>query len=273
MEFLTQHSEAIVKYISTMGLRVLYAIIMLIVGLWVIKILKNAIDKAMTKTKVDLSLQKFLLSFVGIIVKLLLVIAIFSKLEIEMNSFIAILGAAGLAVGLALQGSLANFAGGVLILLFRPFKIGDYIEAHGYSGSIKEIQIFNTILTTPDNKIIILPNGPLSNSSITNYSTAPNRRVDMTFGIGYSDDLLKAKKILNSLAEADERIFDDPAPMVAVGELADSSVNFVVRAWCKSSDYWGIYFDMMEKVKIKFDKEGISIPFPQQDVHLYKHDN
>ena len=188
-----------------------------------------------------------------------------------MTSFIAVLGAAGLAVGLALQGSLQNFAGGVLILFFKPYKIGDFVDAAGYMGTVKEIQIFNTILKTPDNKTIIIPNGILSNASLTNFSTEPTRRVDMTFGIGYSDDILKAKSVLESLLKSDNRILNDPAYMIVVSELADSSVNLVVRAWCNSADYWGIYFSMQEKVKLEFDKQGISIPFPQRDVHVYNH--
>ena len=192
-------------------------------------------------------------------------------LGIQMTSFIAILGAAGLAVGLALQGSLANFAGGVLILLFKPFKVGDFIDAVGFSGTVKEIQVFSTKMTTPDNKTIIIPNGNLANSSMTNYSTQTQRRVDFVFGIGYNDDIKKAKSVINELIYKDERILKDPEPLVVVSELGDSSVNLTVRVWSKSADYWGIFFDMQESVKLKFDEQGISIPYPQQDVHLYKH--
>jgi small conductance mechanosensitive channel len=187
-----------------------------------------------------------------------------------MTSFIAILAAAGLAVGMALSGTLQNFAGGVMILLFRPFKVGDYINALGYSGTVKEIQIFNTILTTPDNVTIILPNGGLSGSAMTNYSTQATRRVDLTYGIGYDDDIDKAREILKNLIAGDKRILKDPEPFVAVSELADSSVNFVVRVWVNSSDYWGVFFDMQETVKKRFDDNGVSIPFPQTDVHVHQ---
>jgi len=169
-----------------------------------------------------------------------------------------------------LQGSLANFAGGILILLFKPFKVGDFIDTGGHAGSVSAIHIFNTILKTPDKKTIIIPNGELSSGSITNFSTEATRRVDMTFGIGYGDDLKKAKEVLGSLINSDSRVLKDPAPMIAVSELADSSVNFVVRAWVNAADYWGLFFDMQERAKLEFDKQGISIPFPQQDVHLFK---
>jgi small conductance mechanosensitive channel len=189
---------------------------------------------------------------------------------VETTSFVAILAAAGFAIGLALQGSLGNFAGGVLILLFKPFKVGDFIEAQGETGSVKKIQIFNTILTTGDNKTIIIPNGPLSNGNITNYSTQDTRRVDMVFGIGYDDDIKKAKTILEKMIKSEKRAIRLEDSLVAVGELADSSVNFKVRVWVNSGDYWGVYHDFHENVKLTFDKEGISIPYPQMDIHQYK---
>ena len=247
------------------------AIITLIIGLWVIKFISSLFTKALERSKVEVSLQHFLSSLVTVLLKVMLLISVASMLGINTTSFVAIIGAAGLAVGLALQGSLANFAGGVLILLFKPYKVGDFIEAQGFAGSVKEIQIFNTILKTGDNKIIIIPNGPLAGGNIINYSTMPTRRVDMTFGIGYDDDLKKAKEVLLRLIKEDSRILSDPEPMIAVSELADSSVNFTVRVWCKSGDYWGIYFDMQEKVKLTFDQEKLSIPYPQQDVHVYNH--
>jgi len=265
--YTTKAIELLMEY----GPQLLLAIVTLIVGLWVIKIFVRAIDKGMERAETDISLRRFVLSLARILLKVLLFISVASMIGIEMTSFIAILGAAGLAVGLALQGSLANFAGGVLILLFKPFKVGDFIQAQGFSGSVIAIQVFHTVLNTPDNKTIIIPNGELSNSSITNFSTEPKRRVDMTFGIGYSDNLKKAKEILKVMVGSDPRVLKDPAPEVIVSELADSSVNFAVRAWCNSTDYWGIYFDMLEKVKLEFDKQNISIPFPQQDVHIYKH--
>ena len=253
------------------GPKLLLAIVTLIIGLWIIKLFVRTFGKGMERSKTDASLQRFLLNLVRILLKVMLVISVASMVGIQMTSFIAILGAAGLAVGLALQGSLANFAGGVLILLFKPFKIGDFVDAAGHTGTVKEIQIFNTILKTPDNKTVIIPNGALSNNSITNFSTEPIRRVDMTFGIGYSDDIKKAKETLEAILKSDNRVFSDPAPTVAVSELGDSSVNFAVRPWCNSADYWGVYCDIHEKVKLEFDKEEVSIPFPQQDVHFYKH--
>ena len=224
----------------------------------------------MDKAKIEESLKRFLLSLIGITFKALLLISVASMLGIATTSFIAVLGAAGLAVGLSLQGSLSNFAGGVLIILFKPFKVGDFIDAQGHNGSVDSIQVFNTILKTPDNKTIIIPNGNLSNGSITNYTMEDRRRVDMTFGIGYNDDIKKAKEVLHSLINADKRILTDPEPMVVVSELGDSSVNFTVRVWANTSDYWGIFFDMQENVKLEFDKQKISIPFPQTDVHLYQ---
>jgi len=250
------------------GPGLLLAILTLVFGLWAIKIVSNVFTKGMEKSKVELSLQKFLTSLVSILLKVLLLISVASMVGIATTSFVAILGAAGLAIGLALQGTLANFAGGVLILFFKPYKIGDFIDAQGISGTVKEIQVFNTVLTTPDNKTIVVPNGVMSNGIITNMSTQPTRRVDMSFGIGYGDDIQKAKDVLRKLIESDERILKTPEPLVAVSQLADSSVNFAVRVWCNTGDYWGIFYDMQERVKIAFDKENLSIPFPQQDVHI-----
>ncbi len=250
--------------------QILLALLALIIGLWVIKLISRAITRALEKSKVEISLQKFLVSLISIGLKILLLISIASMLGIATTSFVAIIGAMGLAVGLALQGSLANFAGGVLILLLKPFKVGDVIDAQGYLGKVDQIQIFNTILKTFDNKTIFIPNAALSNGSITNFSLEPTRRVDMTFGIGYDDDLKKAKQILQNLVENDERILKDPAPTVALAELGDSSVNFAVRVWVKQEDYWDVYFDFHEKVKLTFDEQGISIPYPQHDVHLYQ---
>ncbi len=250
----------------------LLAIITLLVGFWLIKVFMRFFGRAMEKSKIEPSLQRFLSSLISATFKVLLLITVASMIGIATTSFVAVIGAAGLAIGLALQGSLANFAGGVLILLFKPFKVGDFIEAQGYAGVVKEIQVFNTILRTGDNKNVILPNGAVSGGSITNYSAENTRRVDMVFGIGYDDDLLKAKNILTRLMQEDKRILEEPAPLIVVSELADSSVNFTVRVWCKSADYWGIFFDMQERVKLTFDQEGISIPYPQQDVHLFQAD-
>ncbi|WP_457566811.1 mechanosensitive ion channel family protein [Caldithrix abyssi] len=252
--------------------QLLLAIVVLILGLWAIKFLGRGINRALEKSKVDVSLQKFLVSLISIGFKILLLISIASMLGIATTSFVTIIGAMGLAVGLALQGSLANFAGGVLILLLKPFKVGDVIDAQGFIGKVDQIQIFNTILKTFDNKTIFIPNAALSNGNITNYSIEPTRRVDMTFGIGYNDDLKKAKQILTEMVEKDERILKEPAPTVALAELGDSSVNFAVRVWVKQEDFWNVYYDFQENVKLTFDAQGISIPYPQRDVHLYQVD-
>ena len=271
MNSFQNYTDKAVGILIAYGPKLLLAILTLIIGLWVIKLFVKAFGKTMERSKTDVSLRRFLSSLIGILLKVMLVISVASMIGIKMTSFIAILGAAGLAVGLALQGSLANFAGGVLILLFKPYKVGDFVDAAGYTGTISGIHIFNTILKTIDNKTVIIPNGLLSNSSITNYSTEDTRRVDMTFGIGYSDNIKKAKEVLEELLKNDSRVLNDPVSMVVVSELADSSVNFKVRAWCNSADYWGIYFDMQEKVKLEFDEQGISIPFQQHDVHVFNH--
>jgi small conductance mechanosensitive channel len=248
----------------------LLAIAVLLIGLWVVKLVVKGLNKLMDKADVDISLRKFLASLAGIGLKVVLFISVASMVGIATTSFVAILGAAGLAVGLALQGSLANFAGGVLILLFKPFKVGDVVETQGFTAKVEEIQIFNTILKTPDNKTIIIPNGPISNGSIVNFSREPQRRVDFTFGIGYEDDIAKAKSVLYQLLADDPRVLKDPAPFVALSELADSSVNFTVRAWVKTEDYWDVFFDIPEKVKLSFDANKLSIPYPQQDVHVFQ---
>lgn len=250
------------------GPKLVGAILVWIVGSIIIKFLGKAFIRILNKRNVDASLKPFLSGIINALLKTMLVISVLGMLGIEMTSFVAILGAAGLAVGMALSGTLQNFAGGVMILIFKPFKAGDVIEAQGYVGSVSEIQIFNTILKTPDNKTIIIPNGGLSTGSMVNYSTEAQRRVDWTFGIGYGDDATKAREVLNKLLNEDSRILKDPATFIAVSALADSSVNFVVRAWVKAEDYWGVYFDMNEKVYNTFAKEGLNIPFPQMDVHV-----
>lgn len=270
MENVGFYYQKIAEFVIKVLPGIIGALVILIVGLWVIKHLVKAADKGMEKSKMEISLRKFLKSIIGIILKIMLLLTVAAMVGINTMSFVTVIGAAGLAVGLALQGSLANFAGGVLVLLFRPFKVGDVIEAQGFTAKVDAIQIFNTILKTADNKTVIVPNGNLSNNNIVNFSTEPTRRVDMTFGIGYTDDIAKAKSILGKLLKDDERVLDDPETFIAVSELADSSVNFAVRAWVKSADYWGLYFDMQERVKLAFDENGISIPFPQTDVHLHK---
>ena len=256
----------VIKY----GGQLLIAIITLVVGLWIIGRLMKGMKKMFQARDLDAGLQSFLISLSGIALKVMLVISVISMLGVKMTSFIAVLGAAGLAIGLALSGSLQNFAGGVMILIFKPFKVGDYITAQGHSGTVKDIQIFHTILNTPDKKTIILPNGPLSTGAMTNFSREPQRRVDFTFGIGYGDDIDKARQVIREVIDKDERIFKDPEPFIAVMELGESSVNLVVRVWANATDYWGIFFDMQEAIKKEFDNQGINIPFPQRDVHLYQ---
>lgn len=246
------------------------AIVALIVGLYVVGIMVKVIGKVLDQSNTDPSLTSFIRSLVSILLKVMVYITAIGMLGVEMTSFIAILGAAGLAVGMALSGTLQNFAGGVMILLFKPYKVGDVIEAQGYVGSVKEIQIFTSILTTPDNKTVLIPNGPLATGSLINFSTQDTRRVDWTIGIAYGDDLDKAYEVIKGFIGEDDRILKDPEPFMALSALADSSVNIVVRVWVNSPDYWGVFFDLNEKVYRSFDKEGLGIPFPQMDVHLHK---
>ncbi len=252
------------------GIKALVAIVVWFVGSWAIKLILRQIDKLMLKRDLDASLRGFLNTLLSVVFKAALVITIISQLGIETTSFVALLGAAGLAVGLALSGTLQNFAGGVMILLFKPFKIGDYIEAQGHSGHVHQIQIFNTILKSLDNKTIIIPNGGLATNSMVNYTAEPTRRVDWTFGIGYGDDVAVAQSAMIKMLESDERVLKDPAVFVEVSALADSSVNFAVRAWVNTDDYWDVYFDMNRRVYEGFDKEGLNIPFPQMDVHVHQ---
>ena len=232
----------------------------------------RALHKVMQRQEVDKTLETFICNLVRVVLLVVVAIAAISALGIETTSFIAIFGAAGLAVGLALQGSLSNFASGVLIVLFRPYRVGDFVEAAGISGVVEQVQILTTVLRTGDNKQIIVPNGQIMDSIITNYSANETRRVDMVVGVSYDDDLDKVRATIQELVAAEERILDEPACTIAVSELADSSVNFVVRPWVKTPDYWGVMFDLTEAIKKRFDKEGISFPFPQQDVHVYKTD-
>ena len=260
--------ELIVKY----GMTFIMAIVVLIVGLIVIKWITRALVRLMKKGNVNPSLIPFLRTLSNILLKAMLIISVMGMVGIEMTSFIAVLGAAGLAVGLALQGTLQNFAGGVMILLFKPYEVGHFIEAQGYMGTVKEIQIFTTVLNTPDNRKVIIPNSPLATGSITNFSAMPTRRIDFSFGIGYGDNIDKAKDILLKMAQKDDRVLkEDNPPQVMVEALGDSSVNLKLRTWVKSEDYWSLFFDVTENVKKQFDAAGISIPFPQSDVHLYNH--
>jgi small conductance mechanosensitive channel len=252
------------------GPKVIGALAVWIIGGWIVKALTRGFENVMTKSSIDASLKPFLKGLVNVLLKIMLVISVLSMLGIEMTSFVAILGAAGLAVGLALSGTLQNFAGGVMILIFKPYKVGDFVEAQGYKGTVNAIAIFNTTLKSPDNKTIIIPNGGLSTSSITNYSTEERRRVDWTIGMGYGDSVDKAKEVIQKLCDDDSRILKDPKVFIAVSELGDSSVNFTVRAWVMAPDYWGVFFDMNENVYKTFGKEGLNIPYPQMDVHVHQ---
>ena len=259
------------ELLTVYGMKVVAAIVIFIVGRWVAKAVANFIKKIMTKGGTDKTLVSFVgnLSYVALLA--FVIIAALNQLGIQTASFIAILGAAGLAIGLALQGSLANFAAGVLMIIFKPFKVEDFVEGAGTAGFVEDIQIFTTQLRTPDNKTIIIPNAKMMGDNITNYTMKGTRRVDMTFGIGYGDDIDKARQVIKDVVTADDRVLKEPELMIAVSELADSSVNFTVRAWSSASDYWGVYFDTTEKVKKQFDAEGISIPFPQRDIHVFEH--
>lgn len=266
---LSKYSDQVISLAIEYAPKLLLAIVTLVVGWTIIGIIAKSLDKVFKRKELDPSLQGFIVSLVGTMLKALLVISVASMIGIEMTSFIALLGAAGVAVGMALSGTLQNFAGGVIILAFRPYKVGDFIETQGFSGTVNSIQIFNTILLTPDNKTVIVPNAPISSGSLINFSAQPKRRIDFEFGIGYEDDIAQAKSILSKVALEDSRIHTDPEPFIAVKELAESSVNILLRVWIDSADYWGVYHDTLEKVKVTFDQEGISIPYPQRDVHHY----
>lgn len=260
------------EYAIPWGLKILLAIVIFYIGRLVVSIVVRTVRKLMLNRGMDEILVGFLTSIMRWVLLLFVVVAALSQLGIDTTSLVALLGAAGLAIGLSLQGSLSNFASGVMLIIFRPFTKGDFVEAGGATGVIETIGIFTTTMTTPDNKEVIVPNGAILGNNITNFSARETRRVDMVFGISYDDDLLKAKQVLQAIVDADERILKDPAPVIALGELADSSVNFVVRPWANSADFWGVYWDTHEKVKLRFDEEGISIPYPQMDVHSAKAD-
>ncbi len=264
-------TATIYSLLTVYGLKVVAAIAIFIIGRWVAKAVRNLISRLMAKSDVDETLNKFITSLSYVALLAFVIIAALNQLGVQTASFVAVIGAAGLAVGLALQGSLSNFAAGVLMIIFRPIAVGDYIEGAGVAGTVEEIQIFTTQLATPDNKTIFIPNAKLMGDNIINYTAKGTRRVDFTFGIGYGDDIDKARQVIHQIIAADERILKEPAPAVMVSELADSSVNFAVRVWSSVDDFWNVYFDTLEKVKKQFDTEGISIPYPQQDVHMYQH--
>lgn len=266
---LTAYYEQGIAYLTTYGVQFLLALLVLFVGLSIIGKVTRALTRSLDTNLKDATLSKFLGSGLNIILKVMLLISVASMVGIQTTSFIAVLGAAGLAIGMALQGSLANFAGGVMLLIFRPIRVGDYIGAQGHEGFVKEMGIFVTILETFDKRHIILPNGPLSNGDLVNFTSSDVRAVEITFGIAYSDDMKVARDALTALLNSDERVLKEEGSVVAVSELADSSVNILFRAFVKTEDYWGYFFDVQEQGKLALESAGCSIPFPQQDVHLF----
>ncbi|MET0106523.1 MAG: mechanosensitive ion channel domain-containing protein [Sedimenticola sp.] len=263
-------NQLVTTYAIPWAINIALAVAIFVVGRWIAKAIVKLAGKLLAKAGMDDILVNFVTSIANAILLLFIIIAALDQLGVDTTSLIALLGAAGLAVGLALQNSLQNFAAGVMLIIFRPFKTGDFVEAGGTMGVVESISIFSTIMRTGDNREVIVPNGSIYNGTITNYSARETRRIDMVFGIGYDDDIKKAKEIMESIIKADERVLADPEPLIAVAELADSSVNFNVRPWVKSGDYWAVKFDLTEKIKIAFDENGVSIPYPQMDLHIGK---
>lgn len=271
MEFSQESMLNIINtYVIPYGLKLVFAILIFVIGKMIVKAIGKVLNKILKKAKIDSILIDFISGIVSSLLMLFVIIAAVSQLGVDTTSLVALIGAAGLAIGLSLQSSLQNFASGVMLIVFRPFTSGDFVEVAGIAGVVEKITIFSTQLRTGDNKEMIVPNGKIYGDVITNFSAKDTRRVDMVFGIGYDDDIKKAKELILSVLNSDERVLKDPEPLVAVSELADSSVNFAVRPWVKSADYWGVYFDTHEKIKLLFDQENVSIPYPQMDVHLDK---
>ncbi|HEX9778366.1 MAG TPA: mechanosensitive ion channel domain-containing protein [Geopsychrobacteraceae bacterium] len=266
MEF---SADKLIELIQVWGLKAVMAIVIFVIGRVVARVLRNSLRSALLRGKVEATLVSFTANLVYALLMVMVIIAALNQLGIQTTSFIAILGAAGLAVGLALQGSLANFAAGVMMMIFKPFKVGDFIEAAGTMGTVEEIELFTTKMLTPDNKLIIVPNNQITNGNITNFSAKETRRVDLVVGVSYSDDLNKVKAVLNDILSGDERILVEPEPIIAVLQLGESSIDFAVRPWVKSGDYWPTFFNLNKSIKERFDAEGISIPFPQRDIHLF----
>ena len=263
-------TSMVIKWVLNLSARVLIAVAIFFIGRWIIRYLKRILRRMMERRAVEASLKSFLLNLVSITLTLFLIIVIIGILGIDTTSFVAIFASAGLAIGMALSGTLQNFAGGVMILIFKPFRVGDFIEAQGQTGTVKEIQLFNTVINTTDNKTIMIPNGGISTGIINNYSKESLRRVEWTFGIGYGDDYDLAKATIASMLDQDTRVLKDPAYFIAVSSLGDSSVNIVVRAWTSTGDFWSVFFDMNEKVYKQFPIVGLNIPYPQMDVHLHQ---
>ena len=267
---LTKYSDFVFAYLSEYGLKIIAAVVILFIGKSAVKKLTALIKTVMIKAKIDLTLVEFLENVIYFALLIVVVLASLNALGINTTSFLAVFGAASLAIGLALKDSLSNIGAAVLIIIFRPFKVGDFIDAAGASGIVEDINLFSTVIATGDNKVTIVPNSSIINRNLTNYSNKTTRRVSHVFGIGYNDDLKLAKETLLQIMHDDERVLKEPAPFVAVGELGSSSVNLVFRAWVKTEDYWNVHFDMLERVKLTFDEKGISIPYPQMDVHVNK---
>ncbi|MDP2503295.1 mechanosensitive ion channel protein [Vibrio splendidus] len=265
-QWLTNNSDLFIQY----GVNIISALTILFIGNLIVKAVANSVSKVLQKKKMDRAVVEFVHGLVRYLLFVIVLIAALGRLGVQTASVVAVIGAAGLAVGLALQGSLSNFAAGVLIVAFRPFKSGDYVEIGGVAGSVDSIQIFQTVLTTPDNKMVVVPNGSVIGSPITNYSRHDTRRIDLMIGVSYNADLQKTKALLTKICESDERVLKEPGVQVGVHTLADSSVNFVVRPWVSTAEYWNVYFDLMQAIKEGLDNEGIEIPFPQMDVHMNK---
>ena len=265
-------TEQLKALVYSYGPDAVAAAVILVVGFLAARVLRGLVRRLMVRARVETSLVSFVVNLLYMALMAFVVIAALEKLGVNTTSFAAVVAAAGLAIGLALQGSLANFASGFLIIVLRPFKVGDYVEAAGIAGTVEEIKVFATELRTPDNKAIIVPNSSITSDNIVNYSARERRRIDLVFGVGYGDDLKRAKELLQEIVAADPRILEEPAPVVAVSELGASSVDFVVRPWVATADYWQVRWDLTEKIKLELDAQGISIPFPQRDVHLYPAD-
>ena len=263
--------DSLIEIGSSISISLLMALAILIIGRQLVKLILRLITVALEKSNVEDTVRIFVTNLLNTLLMILVFIAAINQLGIETTSIIAVLGAAGLAIGLALQGSLSNFAAGILIVIYRPYKVGDYIEAGNYAGTVKDIQIFSTVLKTPDNKIVVVPNGSIMNGSIVNYSDQDTRRIDLIIGCSYEDDIDKVRSVLEDIIKKEKRVLKDPKPQIAVTELADSSVNFIFRPWVKRVDYLPVYYSLLEEVKKRFDKEGISIPYPQSDVHIHNH--
>lgn len=269
-ELLQEIMNYAIEITSNFGLKLLTALIVVIVGKQLVKILLKVIKVALEKANTEETVRIFVANLLNTVFTVIIFVAAINQLGVETTSIIALLGAAGLAIGLALQGSLANFASGILIVIFRPYKVGDYIEAGTNAGTVKDIQIFSTVLRTPDNKAIVVPNGSIMDGSITNYSEQPTRRIDIIASCSYEDDLDKVKQVLKTILDSEDRILTEPKPQIAVSELAESSVNFIVRPWVNSSDYLPVMYSLLEQIKKTFDQEGISIPYPQSDIHIHE---